>query len=268
MRARGAGRVDDFIRLEAGDATAPLAAASLTNHGRAAARVLSDPRYTAAQNSAVPRRLGSKLWFFDCVSCDKCVPVCPNDANFTLEVPVDLATETTFPDLRMSGGELIEAGTRVFGLKDRHQIANFADFCNECGNCDVFCPEEGGPYLVKPRFFGSRAAMLSAPPHLEGFAVEREGSRERIIGRHQGQLLELDVDRSTGEAEFDDGKVRVGFAYPSFLPYRLLALHEGVPEGHAVRLDHARALAALLAGVLAEGASSPVNAAFLAQPPG
>ena len=36
-----------------------------------------------------------------------------------------------------------------------HQLANYADACNECGNCDVFCPEDGGPQLEKPRFFGS-----------------------------------------------------------------------------------------------------------------
>ena len=37
-----------------------------------------------------------------------------------------------------------------------HQLANYADACNECGNCDIFCPEDGGPQVEKPRFFGSR----------------------------------------------------------------------------------------------------------------
>ena len=36
-----------------------------------------------------------------------------------------------------------------------HQLANYADACNECGNCDIFCPEDGGPQREKPRFFGS-----------------------------------------------------------------------------------------------------------------
>ncbi|GIS37006.1 MAG: hypothetical protein Ct9H90mP9_0360 [Pseudomonadota bacterium] len=44
-------------------------------------------------------------------------------------------------------------------LEKKHQIANFADFCNECGNCDIFCPEDGGPYVLKPRFFGSRESF-------------------------------------------------------------------------------------------------------------
>jgi len=28
-----------------------------------------------------------------------------------------------------------------------------ADFCDDCGNCDVFCPEDGGPHLIKPLTF-------------------------------------------------------------------------------------------------------------------
>ena len=28
-------------------------------------------------------------------------------------------------------------------IEKKHQIATFADFCNECGNCDVFCLADG-----------------------------------------------------------------------------------------------------------------------------
>jgi len=35
------------------------------------------------------------------------------------------------------------------------QIACYADFCNECGNCDTFCPEYGGPYIKKPTLFAA-----------------------------------------------------------------------------------------------------------------
>ena len=43
----------------------------------------------------------------------------------------------------------------VLRVVKAHQLANYADACNECGNCDMFCPEEGGPQVEKPRFFGS-----------------------------------------------------------------------------------------------------------------
>lgn len=28
------------------------------------------------------------------------------------------------------------------------------DFCNECGNCDIFCFEDGGFYIEKFKLFG------------------------------------------------------------------------------------------------------------------
>jgi hypothetical protein len=57
--------------------------------------------------------------------------------------------------------------------------------------------------------------------------------------------------------------VRVALSLPTFGTWRLEHTHPGALEGHTVRLDRARALAALLSGVLAEGASSPVSAPFL-----
>ena len=171
--------------------------------------------------------------------------------------------EAKLPDLVVRGGSLAEEGERVFAMKDRHQLANFADFCNDCGNCDVFCPEEGGPYIVKPRFFGSRRLMEEAPATLEGFAVERDAAVDRIIGRHEGQRLCLELDRARTRARFDDGSAVVELSFPDFGTRTLVELRPGATEGHAVRLDRARALAALLTGVLAEGASSPVSAPFL-----
>lgn len=272
MKARGVTNVPDFVMAEAGMpergaaiTSTLLHQASLENHRAAAARVVEDKRYGAAQNSAVPRRLGSKLWFFDCVSCDKCIPVCPNDANFSVEVPEALAAEVTLPDLVVRGGQAVEEGQRVFKLKDRHQLCNYADFCNECGNCDVFCPEEGGPYIVKPRFFGSRARMEEAPPRLEGFAVERQDGVDRIIGRHEGQRLSLELDRAQSVVRYDDGGALVELTFPDF-SRRQVMVKPDAPEGHVVRLDRARALTVLLAGLFADGAVSPVTAPYLNGP--
>ena len=69
----------------------------------------------------------------------------PNDANFTFtpaakSLPIVKAVRTE------TGWAWREDG--VIPITQKHQIANFADFCNECGNCDVFCPEDGGPYTA------------------------------------------------------------------------------------------------------------------------
>ena len=73
------------------------------------------------------------------------------------------------------------------------QWANFADFCNACSNCDTFCPEVGGPYKVKPRFFGSLASWEAAPSR-DGYVVEGSAQAGSIRGRYRGVVLLVEVD--------------------------------------------------------------------------
>jgi len=150
-------------------------------------------RYRQAKNRKTPKKIGSQLEFFDCVSCDKCLPVCPNDANFILKSSTR-SIKSAFLERCGAKWELREAP--MIELDERHQIANFADFCNECGNCDIFCPEDGGPYVLKPRFFGSEAQWRRWKEY-DGFFLERVGEGERVLGRFEGQefLCEREGDR-------------------------------------------------------------------------
>ncbi len=66
------------------------------------------------------------------------------------------------------------------------QIACYSDFCNECGNCDTFCPEYGGPYIKKPTFYGTQKSWLAAAPR-DGFFIERTEKIARIVGRIKGR---------------------------------------------------------------------------------
>jgi putative selenate reductase len=140
MREVGVSTIPDYVKHYAGQEAALVA------------ETTANPRYRWERNKGVPRKIGSKLWLYDCINCDKCVPVCPNDANFVYETSAGAIPYYNFellPDgvRRMPGG--------VLQLAKAHQLANYADACNDCGNCDVFCPEDGGPYVEKPRFFGS-----------------------------------------------------------------------------------------------------------------
>ena len=156
-------------------------------------RVLENPRYAASHNAVPPKKVGSRLKLFDCLTCDKCIPVCPNDANFTLAVRGgDIPVERLVPT--EAGFALERSGVLV--LKQPRQIANQADACNDCGNCDVMCPEDGGPYLLKPRFFGSVEALLASPA-LDGMAFERKGSLLAMHARFEGRLF---VVESGGES--------------------------------------------------------------------
>ena len=60
--------------------------------------------------------------------CEICTEVCPNRANIAIAVESD-------------------------NFQNIHQILHIDGMCNECGNCTVFCPHEGSPYLDKPTLF-------------------------------------------------------------------------------------------------------------------
>ena len=63
------------------------------------------------------------------MACNLCVTVCPNDAFFRAPTPEGL------------------------DIPGDDQYLVFAELCNECGNCQVFCPETGDPARVKPALF-------------------------------------------------------------------------------------------------------------------
>jgi putative selenate reductase len=69
-----------------------------------------------------------------CLACDlicsKCVEVCPNRANINIEV--------ISPH-----------------LQNHFQILHLDKLCNECGNCETFCPYEGKPYRNKFTLFAN-----------------------------------------------------------------------------------------------------------------
>ncbi|KQC07462.1 MAG: selenate reductase subunit YgfK, partial [Candidatus Cloacimonas sp. SDB] len=64
--------------------------------------------------------------------CNKCVEVCPNRANIAI---------------------------KVAGFQDENQILHLDGFCNECGNCETFCPYNGAPYKDKFTLFWNEADM-------------------------------------------------------------------------------------------------------------
>ena len=196
MEAVGATSVDGFVRAAYGLASGSTSEAVLANTEHYVERLNADERYRQPHNAKPPRKIGSRLELFDCITCDKCVPVCPNDANFTFVLP---QLQIPIVKVRRDGERWIHRTDGVLAIEEKHQIANFADFCNECGNCDVFCPEDGGPYVIKPRFFGSLADWGSFE-HLDGFFCERAGDGDRIHGRFDGR--ELRVETSGGEVRY------------------------------------------------------------------
>lgn len=127
MTAVGAKDIPQFLAHTSGDPALSPGAAGHKNAARIVPALVENPHYHHEKNKKAPRKVGSQLVTFDCLTCDICIRVCPNAAIFSLPSDEEALT------------------------KDR-QIAIITDFCNECGNCDTFCPEDGGPQYQKPRF--------------------------------------------------------------------------------------------------------------------
>ena len=184
---------DGDLRASAGtDFDRWVAATRVLNTQAYTARVLADPRYGAEATNTPPKKTGVILNRFDCQTCDRCVTVCPNDALFTFKLPKGPIAEDT-----------------ALEITRHHQIGVYADVCNECGNCDVVCPETGAPYRVKVRFFGSLAAWSEAAR--DGFFVEAlaDGAL-RLHGRLDGTVAVLDrAADGTHHCAEDGAAVRV-----------------------------------------------------------
>jgi len=161
--------------------------AKLRNTEHYAERILADREYAAEHHARPPEKVKSELTLFDCLTCDECIAVCPNRAAFAVSVPEpEIPTETV---VRSDWGwEWVRERGRPF--KANHQIAIFADLCNACGNCDVFCPEQGGPHLRKPLLFTSLAAFHDDRGR-DGFFL----GLQKVHARIEGREYHIELDR-------------------------------------------------------------------------
>ena len=80
---------------------------------------ISNPRYHFSNNNKSPRKIGSTLVLFDCISCDKCIPVCPNDANFYFEID---PTEIHFNNIEVTNGSWREIDGGMFSKKKNTKL--------------------------------------------------------------------------------------------------------------------------------------------------
>ncbi len=258
MREIGAATIGEYIvrRAQEGGGQAPVfdaegpeavAAGTLINTARLADAAVANPRYAFERNRTAPRKLGSRLTLFDCIDCEKCVSVCPNDANFIYHArwPGREADRTKGQPAFAIQYENYEAGPDglraipggVFTILKSRQYANYADACNDCGNCDVFCPEAGGPFLEKPRFFGSLESFRKSAGN-NGFFIDWRS--HTVHGVIAGRAYTLRVDAGPGLAWFENAELRAEIRWSDD---RLLQVGQALspanpaPEALPLRLD-------------------------------
>ncbi len=102
-----------------------------------------------------------------CLQCDEicniCTTVCPNFANYSYEVePISYYLQNA---VRLKTGEIEIQNEGLFEVNQKYQVLNIDNFCNECGNCNTFCPTNSAPYKEKPKFYLTK----------QGFDLSDEG---------------------------------------------------------------------------------------------
>jgi hypothetical protein len=123
----------------------------------------------------------------------------------------------------------------------------------------VFCPEDGGPYIEKPRFFGSHEAFRATPVR-DGFFASRAADGAWIVGRMRGREYRLDVKGDAGT--FTDGSLTVEVRHPDRAPLAARAA-SATPDGHVLDFAAYLNLAVILDGVHDTRRANPVNAPWL-----
>ncbi len=182
MEKAGVQSLDAFITATAGEDD--VARAGVANAERIVPALVHSRLYHAEANRKTPPKIDSHLELFDCITCYKCLPVCPNAANFSVPTgTVDLPlVHYVYAD---GGFQPVDGGRFVLHKAD--QIANLADFCNECGDCDTYCPEYGGPFVEKPRFFFSEETYRTYRDY-DGFCFPAPNSMKGRIERREYTL--------------------------------------------------------------------------------
>lgn len=99
-----------------------------------------------------------------CLYCDEvcsvCVYVCPNLANYQYKAA---PLKASVQKVAQTDGEITISNLAPIIFEQNTQIVTIGDFCNECGNCDTFCPTAGAPYKTKPHIFLTKESFLQEP---------------------------------------------------------------------------------------------------------
>jgi len=156
-----------------------------------------------------------------CLYCDEicniCVSVCPNSANYYYEIS---PFEMKYPRIYLENGNYDITGWEKFEVKQKYQIININDFCNECGNCDTFCPTGGAPYKVKPKFALNENSFneIAAGYYLNG---------NEIKYKENNKIISLVIKEK--ELKFSDDNTDIIFDR-EFYPLKISAKHNFTGE--------------------------------------
>ncbi len=131
--------------------------------------------------------------------CNTCVGVCPNFANLSFQSEV--FEMPIYQAMKSNGSIKIDVVDKI-SIRQKNQILNIGDFCNECGNCTTFCPTSGDPYKIKPRFHLTK----------ESFDIEDSGyflTGNSITFKNKNEISSL--SETNDKFVFENNKITAKF---------------------------------------------------------
>jgi putative selenate reductase len=170
--------------------------------------------------------------------CNMCVTVCPNFANYSYEItPVLFNLQKA---VILDNGSVEINSDRIFEVKQKYQILNIANFCNECGNCNFFCPTSSAPHKKKPRFYLTVSSFNDAE---EGYYLTTLKERKNLIYKHQGSTETL--TELSDEYIYETDQVYGRFSKDEF---KLLEVKIKTSGVKMIQFEHAAEMSILIKG--------------------
>jgi hypothetical protein len=156
-----------------------------------------------------------------------------------------------------------EGAQHKFEIEKERQLACYADFCDECADCETRAAEDDQPTDDKPRIFGSVEAWQDAAPR-DGFVMHEQPEGGWIKARLGGAVYQLNYVNQTQQYVFDDGVVE---ARLSGWDHQVidLRLRRTLDAEHRCDMGVYHALRYLRGGVLDPQRVNPVNVRQMSQ---
>jgi putative selenate reductase len=140
--------------------------------------------------------------------CSVCVTVCPNRAN---NYYLTKAEDIPVWKVDFSGKEASFEIESFLKIRQKYQVLNVADFCNECGNCTTFCPTKGSPFSDKPRFCLTEKSFNQTE---NGFYFQNKSGVTTLLHRSGESISKL--SKTEQAYLFSNNEVTISFDLTGF----------------------------------------------------
>ena len=144
--------------------------------------------------------------------------------------------------VQKNGGWEVAQDNKTFDVKQQRQILHIADWCNNCGNCNTFCPSADAPYKVKPHLFLSKEAFDADE---EGFWLEHTNEKCILHGKSNGKETILAREEGILIYEFDNNRIVLDEKKMEVIDHEINSF-----EGAEIELIKVAQMALILSGAL------------------